>query len=62
MAIQKALNPGEHPLELRTLSGTRWVCRVSALRTIKIIPALKQFLKEIMQKDPLDAAARDAAI
>lgn len=63
MEIQKAMYPEDRPLELQKLSDTRWACRESALRTMrKVIPALKQFLEEIVQKHPPDASAGDASI
>ena len=63
MEIQKAMYPEDRPLELQKLSDTRWACRESALRTMrKVIPALMQFLEEIVQKDPPDASAGDASI
>ncbi|XP_066962146.1 zinc finger MYM-type protein 1-like [Macrobrachium rosenbergii] len=53
----------DRPLELQKLSDTRWACRESALRTMKkVIPALKQFLEEIVQKDPPDTSAGEASI
>ena len=58
MEIQKAMYPEDRPLELQKLSDTRWACRESTLRTMrKVDPALKQFLEEIVQKDPPDASA-----
>ncbi|XP_068214328.1 uncharacterized protein [Palaemon carinicauda] len=55
--------PEDRPLELKKLSDTRWACRESALRTMrKVIPALKQFLEEIVQKHPPDAPTGDASI
>ncbi|XP_066941006.1 zinc finger MYM-type protein 1-like [Macrobrachium rosenbergii] len=63
MEIQKAMYPEDRPLELQKLSDTRWACRESALRTMKkVIPALKQFLEEIVQKDPPDTSAGEASI
>ncbi|XP_068235844.1 uncharacterized protein [Palaemon carinicauda] len=54
MEIQIAIYPEDIQLELKKLSDTRWACRESALRTTrKVIPALKQFLEEIVQKNPL---------
>ncbi|XP_068208047.1 uncharacterized protein [Palaemon carinicauda] len=63
MYIPKAMYPEERPLELKKLSDTRWACRESALRTMrKVIPALKQFLEEIVQKHPPGASAGDGSI
>ncbi|XP_068242282.1 zinc finger MYM-type protein 1-like [Palaemon carinicauda] len=63
MEIQKAMYPEDRPLELKKLSDIRWACRESAPRTTrKVIPALKQFLEEIVQKHPPDASAGDASI
>ncbi|KAJ4946437.1 hypothetical protein JOQ06_024104 [Pogonophryne albipinna] len=45
---QKAINPGQRPLELQKLSETRWNCRENALKTIrKVLPAAMQYLEDL---------------
>uniref|UniRef100_A0A669EY62 DUF4371 domain-containing protein n=1 Tax=Oreochromis niloticus TaxID=8128 RepID=A0A669EY62_ORENI len=61
--MQEKLYPEQRPLELQKLSDTRWACREAALKTMrKILPAVMQFLEEILQQDPPDSLAGDAMI
>ncbi|KAI4802054.1 hypothetical protein KUCAC02_019913, partial [Chaenocephalus aceratus] len=60
---QKAINPGQRPLELQKLSDTRWTCRENALKTIrKVLPAAMQYLEDLRKCEPPDLAAGDAKI
>lgn len=63
METQKAVNPGQRPLELQKLSDTCWTCRENALKTIKkVLPAAMQYLNDLRMCEPPDLAAGDARI
>ncbi len=58
--MQKRKHPDQHPLELKKLSDTCWVCRESALKTlVKVLPSA-MFLEEMTMQDPPDSSAGDA--